>query len=46
MIKQFSDAYIELANALRPDQMIWLSQTEPVLINHRGTAYLIEPVKN
>ena len=46
VIKQFSDAYFELANALRPDQMIWLSQAEPVLINHRGTAYLIEPVKN
>ena len=44
VIKQFSDDYFELANTLRADQMVWLAQTEPVLINHQGTAYLIEPV--
>ena len=43
VIKQFSDDYFELAKSLRSDQMVWLSQTEPVLINHQGAAYLIEP---
>ena len=48
VIAQFSDAYFELAKTLRPDQMVWLSQAEPVLLNHRGVTYLIEPapVKN
>ena len=48
VIAQFSDAYFELAKTLRSDQMVWLSQAEPVLLNHRGVTYLIEPapVKN
>ena len=47
VIAQFSDAYFELAKTLRSDQMVWLSQSEPVLLNHRGMTYLIEPaVKN
>ena len=47
VIAQFSDEYFELAKTLRSDQMVWLSQSEPVLLNHRGMTYLIEPaVKN
>lgn len=44
VVTQFSEEYFGLAKALRSDQMVWLSQKEPVLLNHNGVTYLIEPV--
>lgn len=43
-IKQLSDEYYELAQKLQPDEMVWLTQKEPVVFNHGGVTYLIEPV--
>lgn len=45
-IVQLSDEYFELAQQLSPDEMVWLTQKDPVLFNHNGVTYLIEPVKN
>ena len=41
-IKKFSPEYFALAKNLRPDQLIWLSQKEPVMFSHNGQSYLIE----
>lgn len=43
-IKQLSDEYYELAQKLQPEEMVWLTQKEPVVFNHGGVNYLIEPV--
>lgn len=42
-IKQLSDEYYELAQKLQPEEMVWLTQKEPVVFNHGGVTYLIEP---
>ena len=42
-IKQLSEEYYALAQALKPEEMIWLIQTEPVAFKHQGISYLIEP---
>ena len=43
-IKQLSDEYYELAKKLNPEEMVWMTQKEPVIFNHAGVTYLIEPV--
>lgn len=43
-IRQLSDEYYELARKLQPEEMVWLTQKEPVVFNHGGVTYLIEPV--
>lgn len=45
-IKQLSDEYFELAKELKPEEMVWMTQKEPVVFNHNGKIYLIEPVGN
>ncbi len=42
-IKQLSDEYFALAKKLKPEEMIWMTQKEPVVFNHDGINYLIEP---
>lgn len=42
-IKQLSDEYYALAKELKPNEMIWMTQKEPVVFNHNGVTYLIEP---
>lgn len=43
-IKQLSDEYYELAKKLQPEEIVWLTQKEPVVFNHSGLTYLIEPI--
>lgn len=43
-IKQLSDEYYDLAKKLQPEEMVWMTQKEPVIFNHAGVTYLIEPV--
>ena len=43
-IKQLSEEYYALAKKLKPEEMVWLTQKEPVVFSHGGVSYLIEPV--
>ncbi|MDR2725818.1 MAG: VWA domain-containing protein, partial [Candidatus Adiutrix sp.] len=42
-VRQFSEEYFTLAKKLKPEEMIWLTQKEPVLFKYEGRNYLIEP---
>jgi len=42
-VKQFSEEYFTLAKKLKPEEMVWLTQKEPVLFKYEGRNYLIEP---
>ena len=42
-IKQFSEEYYTLAKKLKPEEMVWLTQKEPVVFQRDGVNYLIEP---
>jgi Ca-activated chloride channel family protein len=42
-VQQFSEEYFTLAKKLKPEEMIWLTQKEPVLFKYEGRNYLIEP---
>ena len=42
-VKQFSEEYFVLAKKLKPEEMVWLTQKEPVLFQYDGRNYLIEP---
>ncbi|UQZ88119.1 hypothetical protein C4J81_02385 [Deltaproteobacteria bacterium Smac51] len=42
-IKQLSEEYFKLARKLKPEDMVWLTQKEPVIFKHEGVSYLIEP---
>jgi len=45
LIKQMSEEYFELARKLSPEEMVWLTQNEPVVFKYDGRSYLIEPVE-
>ena len=42
-IKQLSKEYFELAKKLKAEEMVWLTQPEPVVFKYEGVNYLIEP---
>ena len=44
-VRQLSDEYFVLAKDLGPEEMVWLTQSEPVVFKHQGISYLIEPVE-
>ncbi len=43
VIRQLSEDYFALARKLGPEEMVWLSQPEPVAFQNDGVTYLIEP---
>lgn len=44
-IRQLSDEYYQLSKTLKPEELAWVSQAEPVLFRHGGEIYLIEPAE-
>jgi Ca-activated chloride channel family protein len=42
-VEQFSENYFRLAEELSPEQKVWLSQSQPVLLNFAQKNYLIKP---
>lgn len=44
-IVQLSEEYFELASRLEARELVWLTRSEPILFQHEGLNYLIEPVK-
>ncbi|MDR1487536.1 MAG: VWA domain-containing protein [Deltaproteobacteria bacterium] len=46
VVEKFSEDYFKLAGRLNSSQMVWLTQSEPIIFNFEGVDYLVQNPKD